>query len=260
MNEEIFQVQGLTVKFGGLTAVNGVDFSIRQNEIVSLIGPNGAGKTTIFNAVTGFVKKTSGSLAFEGHELGNLKTHQIAEKGIVRTFQITSIFPNLSVLDNVRTGHHIEGKQKLFDSIFNTRRKRSLENKTLERANDILAFVGLDQKKDIIADTLPYGEQRVLEVAVALAAGPKLLLLDEPSAGLNDTETRVMKDLIQRIRSRGITILLVEHDMKLVMGISDQIFVINFGSRIANGTPDEVRNNPEVIRAYLGERKTDANG
>jgi len=260
MSEEIFRVQGLTVKFGGLIAVNGVDFTIRRGEIVSLIGPNGAGKTTIFNAITGFVKKTSGFLAFEGQELGGLKTHQIAEKGVVRTFQITSIFPSLSVLDNVRTAHHIEGKQKIFDSIFNTKRKQSLEAKTLERANDILEFVGLERKKDSVADTLPYGEQRVLEVAVAMAAGPKLLLLDEPSAGLNDTETQVMKDLIQRIRSRGITVLLVEHDMKLVMGISDHIFVINFGSRIADGTPDEVRNNPEVIRAYLGERKTDAIG
>jgi branched-chain amino acid transport system ATP-binding protein len=260
MNREILSVQKLTVKFGGLTAVNEVDLSIRRNEIASLIGPNGAGKTTLFNAITGFVRKSSGSVLFEGTEVGHLKPHQIAEKGIVRTFQITSVFPNLSVLDNIRTAYHREGRERLLDVLFHTRRKQALEKKTLDRALEVLDFVGLSGKKDSIASNLPYGEQRVLEIAIALAAGPTLILLDEPSAGLNDTETLVMKNLIGRIREQGITILLVEHDMKLVMGISDRIVVVNFGRRIAGGTPDEIRRNPEVIRAYLGEAKTHARG
>jgi branched-chain amino acid transport system ATP-binding protein len=260
MNQEILSVRRLTVKFGGLTAVNEVDLSIRRREIVSLIGPNGAGKTTLFNAITGFVKKSSGSVLFEGQEVGGLKPHEIAERGIIRTFQITSVFPNLSVLDNIRTAFHREGRESLLDVFFHTRRKQAVEKKTLDKACEVLDFVGLTEKKDATASNLPYGEQRVLEIAIALAAGPALILLDEPSAGLNDTETKVMKTLIARIRQQGITILLVEHDMKLVMGISDRIVVVNFGRGIASGTPEEIRRNPEVIRAYLGEAKTHARG
>jgi branched-chain amino acid transport system ATP-binding protein len=252
MAEDILKVSGLLVQFGGLTAVDKVDLSIQKNSIVSLIGPNGAGKTTTFNAITGYVKKTSGNILFLGEEVGNMKSHQIAEKGLIRTFQITSIFPNLSVLDNVWTATHMEGNEGILDALFNTAKKRSMEARTLKRSMEILDFIGLGHKKSAVASTLPYGEQRLLEIAVALAAGPKLLLLDEPSAGLNDTETRQMKGLIQKIKAQGIAILLVEHDMKLVMGISDRIFVLNFGKRIANGTPDEIKGNEEVIRAYLG--------
>jgi branched-chain amino acid transport system ATP-binding protein len=257
MNDDLLHVDHLTVKFGGLMAVNDVDFSIPRGEIVSLIGPNGAGKTTIFNAITGFVRKTSGMVRFEGQDVTDLKTHEIAEKGIVRTFQITSLFPNLSVLDNIRTGYHKDGRESFLDAIFNTKRKGEIEAITLKRASDILRFVGLEEKREAIANTLPYGEQRILEIGIALAATPKLFLLDEPSAGLNDTETQVMKSLIKKIRGQGITILLVEHDMKLVMGISDRIFVLNFGKKIAQGTPDQIRGDPEVIRAYLGEKRKD---
>jgi branched-chain amino acid transport system ATP-binding protein len=257
MNEAILHVSHLTVRFGGLTAVSDVDFSIFSNEIVSLIGPNGAGKTTIFNAVTGFIRKTGGRVTFEGYDLTDRKTHEIARRGIVRTFQITSLFPNLTVLDNIRTGRHMEEKETLLDALLNTRRRRQTEEETLEKGREILKFVGLEGKKDILASNLPYGEQRLLEIAIALAARPKLLLLDEPSAGLNDTETQGMKVLIGKMRERGITILLVEHDMKLVMGISDRIVVLNFGKKIATGTPEEIRCNPEVIKAYLGERRRD---
>lgn len=257
MKKEILNIQHLTVQFGGLTAVNDVAFSIFRNEIVSLIGPNGAGKTTIFNAITGFLKRISGMIQFEGEKVSHLKPHQIAEQGIVRTFQITSLFPNLSVLDNIRTGHHMEEKETFLDAIFNTKRKKRIEEETLAKADQILKFIGLEGKREIIANNLPYGEQRLLEIGIALAARPKLLLLDEPSAGLNDTETQMMKGLIKRMRDLEITILLVEHDMKLVMGISDRILVLNFGKKIASGTPDEIRSNPEVIRAYLGERRRD---
>lgn len=257
MSGEILKVDHSTVKFGGLTAVNDVDFSISRNEIVSLIGPNGAGKTTIFNAVTGFLRKTSGTIEFEGEELKNLKPHEIAERGIVRTFQITSLFPNLTVLENIKTGHHKEETETLFDAIFNTKKKQMMEDETSAKSKEILRFIGLEGKKEVVASNLPYGEQRLLEIGIALAAKPKLLLLDEPSAGLNDTETQAMKSLIRKMRDQGITILLVEHDMKLVMGISDRIIVLNFGKKIAEGTPEEIRGNPEVIRAYLGERRRD---
>ncbi len=259
MVAELLKVSHLTVRFGGLTAVNDVDFSIFPEEIVSLIGPNGAGKTTTFHAITGFLGKSAGKVDFEGRELTHMKPHQIAAQGIIRTFQITSLFPNLSVLENIRTGHHMQERETLLDAVFNTKRKRAVEDEALARTMEILKFIGLEGKKEVIASSLPYGEQRMLEIGIALAAHPKLLLLDEPSAGLNDTETQGMKELIKKMRERSITILLVEHDMKLVMGISDRIIVLNFGKKIATGTPDEIRRNPEVIKAYLGERRRDVN-
>jgi len=257
MVAELLKVNHLTVRFGGLIAVNDVDFSIFPEEIVSLIGPNGAGKTTTFHAITGFLGKSAGKVEFEGQDLGHMKPHQIAEKGIIRTLQITSLFPNLSVLENIRTGHHMKESETLLDAVFNTKRKRAVEDEALARTMEILKFIGLEGKKEVVANGLPYGEQRLLEIGIALAANPKLLLLDEPSAGLNDTETQGMKELIKKMRARSITILLVEHDMNLVMGISDRIIVLNFGKKIATGTPDEIRRNPDVIKAYLGERRRD---
>ena len=256
MNQpETLKVQALTVRFGGLRAVDTVDFSIHQNEIVSLIGPNGAGKTTTFNAITGFVRKEAGKIEFEGNRLEHLRPHQIAERGVVRTFQITSLFPNLTALDNILTGRHMQEKGSLFDTLLNTRRKRRVEDENLSKTSEILKFIGLEDLKDTIASNMPYGDQRILEIGVALAAEPKLLLLDEPSAGLNDAETQVMMALIKKMRSQGITILLVEHDMKLVMGISDRIVVLNFGKKISEGTPAQIRCDPQVITAYLGERR-----
>jgi branched-chain amino acid transport system ATP-binding protein len=252
---EILKVQGLSVRFGGLMAVDTVDFSIFNNEIVSLIGPNGAGKTTTFNAITGFVKKEAGKIEFEGNPLERLRPHQIAERGVVRTFQITALFPNLTVLDNIHTGRHMQEKGSLLDTFFNTRRKRRVEEENLKKAMEILSFIGLAEGKDTIASNLPYGDQRLLAIGVALAAEPKLLLLDEPSAGLNDAETQVMMTLIRKMRSRGMTVLIVEHDMKLVMGISDRIVVLNFGKKIAEGTPAQIRCDLQVITAYLGEKR-----
>jgi branched-chain amino acid transport system ATP-binding protein len=257
MNREILKIQGLTVTFGGLKAVDSVDFSISRNEIVSLIGPNGAGKTTIFNAITGFLKRDAGIVEFEGQELGNLRPHQIAERGMVRTFQVTSLFLNLSLVDNIRTSHHMREEKSLIHTILNTKRNRTMENETLLRAMEILEFLGLEHKKEAIAKNLPYGEQRVLEIGIGLAAEPKMLLLDEPSAGLNSTETEEMMILIRKMRDAGITILLVEHDMKLVMGISDRIVVLNFGRKISEGSPNEIKHNQEVITAYLGEKRED---
>jgi branched-chain amino acid transport system ATP-binding protein len=258
LRSEILEVKNLTVAFGGLTAVRSLDFMVAEHEIVSLIGPNGAGKTTTFNALSGFVKKKEGKVIFGGggREMFNLRPHQIAERGLVRTFQITSLFPGLSVMDNIRTARHIRNHAGLFDALFNTGRNRRVEEDTDAQALEILSFVNLKDKNDRIAANLPYGEQRSLEIAVALATAPKMLLLDEPSAGLNNTETCVMMELIMRLRDRGITILLVEHDMKLVMEVSDRIIVLNFGEKIAEGTPVEIMCNQEVITAYLGrERK-----
>jgi len=255
MTSELLKVNHLTVKFGGLTAVNDVDFAVFPGEIVSLIGPNGAGKTTTFHAITGFLRRVSGTIEFDGQGIEGLRPHQIAERGVTRTFQITSLFPNLSAFDNIRTGHHLQDRETLWDAIFDTRRKRLAEEEVRARAEEILKFIGLEKKRAAIASNLPYGEQRILEVGIALAANPKLLLLDEPSAGLNDTETQGMKELIRKMRDSSIAILLVEHDMKLVMGISDRIVVLNFGRKIATGTPGEIKSNPEVIRAYLGEKR-----
>jgi len=257
MDAETLKIRGLTVRFGGLKAVDGVDFSIFKHEIVSLIGPNGAGKTTAFNAITGFIK-ASGRMEFEGYVLSDLRPHAIASKGIVRTFQITSLFPKISVLDNLRISYHLQENQTFFDAVFDTKRKSRVEEETLRKTMEILRFIDLENEKDRMAGALPYGKQRILEAGIALAASPKLLLLDEPSAGLNDTETQEMMELIIKIRDRGVTILLVEHDMKLVMGISDRIIVLNFGKKIAEGKPDEIKTNPEVIAAYLGGKKEDA--
>ncbi len=252
MKDAFFSSKGLTVRFGGLTAVDHLSFEIQQGEIISLIGPNGAGKTTAFNAITGFIKPSDGSIRFFGQDLTGLKPFQIAEHGIIRTFQQTKVFPEVAVEESIRMGAHKIAEKGLMAILANTLRYQKKEKEILERAEQILTFTGLKEKASVLAKNLSYGEQRLLEIAVALAAEPKLLLCDEPVSGMNPEESRSTMELIRALRKQGITILLVEHDMNVVMDISDRIVVLNYGKKIAEGSPREVSENQEVIEAYLG--------
>jgi branched-chain amino acid transport system ATP-binding protein len=248
----ILEVHGLTRRFGGLTAVSDLDFSVEPGEIRGLIGPNGAGKTTTFNVISGFYPPSSGRVVYQGRDIGGLKTSAIAALGLVRTFQATTLFQPLSVLDNVRVGCHLHARQGggLWAALRGGNRSGEAEAET--RALEMLEFFGLDERRHEPTSNLPHGLQRALGMAVALAAEPKLLLLDEPFTGMNPEETRQMMELVRRVRERGVTLLLVEHDMQAVMGLCDRITVLNFGKLLTEGTPEEVRAHPEVIEAYLG--------
>ena len=246
------ELKQLTIQFGGLVALQDLSFHVAGQEIVALIGPNGAGKTTAFNIITGFLSPTHGQVIYGGEDIARLPPHQIASKGLIRTFQKTNIFSSVSVFDGVMMGRHSRTKGGFLKIIFNTNDVRMEEEKSTENVEAILDFVGLAHRKDEMARNLPSGEQRLLEIAVALAGEPNLLLLDEPATGMNPSEKERVMALIKKIRSNGITILLVEHDMGLVMGISDRIVVLNYGKKIAEGKPREIQENEEVIRAYLG--------
>jgi branched-chain amino acid transport system ATP-binding protein len=248
----VLVVENLGVEFGGVVALAGVSFAVQPGTITSLIGPNGAGKTTAFNAITGYLRPSQGRVAWEGEALAGRRPCEIARRGVVRTFQRTSVFPSLSVFDNVLTGLHLRGAAGVWSVLARTSRVRAEEARLAAAAAEVLAFVGLAHRRAERAGELPYGEQRLVELAVALAARPRLLLLDEPAAGMAGAEKERLVALIRKIRGGDVTVLVVEHDMRLVMGISETVIVLNHGRVIAEGAPAEIRAHPEVIRAYLG--------
>jgi branched-chain amino acid transport system ATP-binding protein len=258
MTEVILSVHHLTKRFEGLVANREIDFEIPRHAIVSMIGPNGAGKTTFFNQLTGIIEPTSGTIEFDGTSLVGMAPHEVAELGVARTYQNIRLFANMTVLANVMVGRHVRMKAQWYEAVIGLPHVAREEAAVEQRSLELLDLVALPRRyADDLAKNLPYGHQRRLELARALASDPKLLLLDEPTAGMNPGETRQMTDLIARLRRElELTILLIEHDMKVVMGVSERITVLDYGERIAEGTPEEIRANPRVIEAYLGKQAT----
>ncbi len=249
----ILELKNLTKTFGGLTAVGNVDFEVPKDGISGLIGPNGAGKTTIFNLITGVYKVTDGKIIFKGQDITNQEPYKIAGSGITRTFQNIRLFKKLTVYENVLTACHANANYNLLESVLRTPKCRKQEKELEEKANNLLDIMGLHDRKDLIANNLPYGLQRRLEIARALALNPELLLLDEPAAGMNPDETVQLMTLIADIRPKfNLSVLIIDHHMDLIMGICEKIMVLNFGCKLAEGTPQEIQNNPKVVEAYLG--------
>lgn len=247
----LLSVQNLSKYFGGVAAVNGLSMEIEKGELRGLIGPNGAGKTTAFNTISGALRANAGTVVFDGKDVTGMKANQISREGLVRTFQRDAIFHEFTVLENVRTARHVHATGSVFTAVFG--RASRMRHENVERAAEIVDVVGLTSLKDEVAANLPHGHQRLLGVGIALAAEPKLLMLDEPVTGMNPAESETMSELIERIRTEfGITVLLVEHNMRTVMNLCEKITVLDFGRQLAEGSPEEIQNNPEVIEAYLG--------
>ncbi|RLB10101.1 MAG: high-affinity branched-chain amino acid ABC transporter ATP-binding protein LivG [Deltaproteobacteria bacterium] len=251
--EPLLETTGITKHFGGIQALNDITFKVRPGQIKAIIGPNGAGKTTLFNCISGVLKADKGDIKLNGQSITGFPPHKRAQAGISRTFQNVAIFPEMTVLENVLVGRHCRSRCEMLQAGFRTRSMRNEEREIVEKAWNFLEFVGLENQTEKRAGELPLGDQRLLEIARALATEPKIVLLDEPAGGLNTKETERLAELIHQIRDSGITVLLVEHDMNLVMDISDEILVINFGERLAEGNPKSIKSNPDVINAYLGE-------
>jgi branched-chain amino acid transport system ATP-binding protein len=252
VTDPVLAVNNITLTFGGVTALDDVSFAIQPGEILGLIGPNGAGKTTCFNVVTGVYRPTAGDVSFHGQPLAGLKRHQITRLGIARTFQNIRLFKSMTALENVMVGTDARHSTGVLSALFRLPRHRREEREGEDRAMELLRFMGLQAKCDELAANLSYGDQRRLEIARAMATKPSLLCLDEPAAGFNPAEKRTLMRLIRNVRDQGYTVLLIEHDMRLVMGVTDRIVVLEFGKKIAEGSPEQIRNDPAVIAAYLG--------